>query len=119
VSHYIDEATTIIDVETGHGALLLDEAFYKFGTSGTEVIHVASISSDRITIERSQYGSAQTAPIADDTALFRLWGPETLDAALTAVNGTSGMPDFQEYGGTPLCTLRVPNLETETHIEES
>lgn len=106
VSRYYDEDSAIIDVEAGHGALLLDEAFYKFATGGLEVIQVKTISTDRITVERAQNGSASTmGPIADDTALFRCWGPEVLDAALTAVNATVGMPDFEEYGGPPINTL--------------
>lgn len=113
VSRYYDENSCIIDVETGHGALLADECFYKFATGGTEVFQVKTISSDRITIQRDQNRSATTmGPIADDTALFRIWGPETYDAALVAVNGTSGAPDFEEYGGPPVNTLGYNAPET-------
>lgn len=113
VTRYYDENSCIIDVESGHGALLVDECFYKFGTGGTEVFQVKDISTDRITIERDQNRSATTAgPIADDTALFRIWGPETYDAALVAVNGTSGAPDFEEYGGPPVNTLGYNAPET-------
>lgn len=113
VTRYYDENSCVIDVESGHGALLKDECFYKFATGGTEVFQVKTISTDRITIQRDQNKSATTVgPIADDTALFRIWGPETYDTALTAVNATSGMPDFEEYGGPPVNTLGYNDPET-------
>ena len=102
VTQYIDELTTQIDVNDG--ALLQDEAFYKVETGGTEVIQVKVISTNRIVVQRGQNNSPE-AVIADAANLFRCWGPEILDAALTAVNGTSGMPDFEEYGGPPVNTL--------------
>jgi hypothetical protein len=102
VTQYIDEATTQFDVSSG--PLLVDECFYKIGTSGTEVLQVKSISTNRITVQRAQNNSPE-AVIADAATIFRIWGPETYDAALTAVNGTSGMPDFEEYGGPPVNTL--------------
>lgn len=102
VTQYIDENTLQFDVNDG--ALLLDEAFYKVETGGTEVIQVKSISTNRITVERAQNNSPE-AVIGGTANLFRCWGPEIYDAALTAVNGTSGMPDFEEYGGPPVNTL--------------
>lgn len=69
-----------------------------------EVLLVKSISTHVITCTRGAYGSPKY-PIASGDVFFRCWAYEALDAALTAANATSGMPDFEEYGGTPICTL--------------
>lgn len=95
VTQYIDADTLQFDVASG--AALVDEKFYKAATNGTEVFQIKSISTNRITVERGKYQTVPTA-IADGAALYRVWAEDIYDAALTAVNGTSGCPDFKERG---------------------
>jgi hypothetical protein len=115
VTQYIDEQTCIFDVSDG--AKVVETCFYKTATGGTEVWGVVHVSTNRITVERGLYGTAETV-MANGAAPFRLWGPEIFDAALTAVN-TIADGTFQEAPfGTPICELRVPDLVTETIVQE-
>ena len=94
VTEYYDEDSTTMDVASG--AALVDEAYYRLGVSGTEVVQVKSISTNEITVERMKEGStAAQAPGVTNTALYRTYGVDDVDGVLV----TESLNDnFQRRG---------------------
>lgn len=94
VTEYYTADSTTLDVASG--AALVDEAYYRLGVSGTEVIQVKSISTNEITCERFKEGStvAQVTGVAS-TALWRTYGIDDVDGVLV----TESLNDnFQRRG---------------------
>jgi hypothetical protein len=114
VTQYLDEDTTTIDVASG--TPLAANTLFKVATGGTEIIKVTARNTNKLTIARGRYGST-AAVIVDGAAPFIIHGPAAFDTALTAVNAIAdGKFDEGRYG-TPLPSLRLPDLTTETIIE--
>ena len=101
ITHYIDEATTVFDVDAG-GVVVANDRI-KIGTAGTEEIKVVSVSTNRLTVARGE-NSTTAAVIADAGEIWKVYGPEE---ALDLSIAESNVPLEESMWGAPVSSLAV------------